>query len=447
LLNKSTFYKNLVFTIMPRILWPIMTLFLLWLVAETTLLDYGRSGEWPFLVIAAAGTGLAAICLLWLVAWLLPWLFSWRASPLKCGDYLLEFPPLSVAKSGEHVYRARKAGSIDISYAVKYRPHRANRGQTREFFYQESSIHARLMHPNIVRLIDAGEGPAGLYMVMEYVPGLSLRALLKTLHYHSDFLPVPLALRISLAIVAALDYAQRQIPTFVHRNLKPSNVLLGFQGQIKLLDFGLARGNAVTPFVSSARRITGSLAYLSPEQLGAGPVDIRSDIFTVGVLLYQMLTGELPWSARRPQDLMDQILRQSPPSPRIIRPEIDAELEGIVRRALEKLPERRYQTPAELLAALQTVARNLAAIVGDAEFASYIQAHPATLPTRRLAWPNRPTFALTAAWHQRLDWPRLGVGLGLILLLLMELGLTWQLLQTYERRRPVTGVIQRNLPE
>ena len=209
------------------------------------------------------------------------------------------------------------------------------RGTHRASFLNEAALVGRLHHPYIVALLDAGVEQGYSYVVMEYVPG-------GTLAQHTaagQLLPLKRVLESAFKISRALDYALQH--GVLHRDIKPANVLLAEPFNIKLTDFGVAR-----IAIATHTEITGvgSPAYMSPEQLADLPLDHRTDIYSLGVLTYQLLSGRLPFHAPSIGELMRLIAQQEAPRLRALRPELPAVIEATVWRALQKDANLRYQT-------------------------------------------------------------------------------------------------------
>ena len=218
-----------------------------------------------------------------------------------------------------------------------------------ERFLREIRIVAQLVHPHVLPLLDSGEVDGKPYYVMPYVEGEALRARLD----RERQLPVGEALQIAREVADALDYSHRH--GVVHRDVKPANILLE-EGHAVVADFGIAR--ALTEAGADALTMTGASpgtpTYMSPEQLaGERDVDARSDIYSSGCVLYEMLAGEAPFTGATPRGIAMRALIEPPPNLRRLRPAVTQEMEAAVLRALEKAPADRYQTAAEMRSALE----------------------------------------------------------------------------------------------
>ncbi|HSK99843.1 MAG TPA: protein kinase [Rubrobacteraceae bacterium] len=212
-----------------------------------------------------------------------------------------------------------------------------------ERFRREARHVAALSHPNIVRVFDAGEAPDGTpYMAMEYVPGGTLRDRL----LEKGSLPARTAASVALQISAALRAAHTS--GVIHRDVKPENVLVSENGDVKVADFGIARATDATVMTHTSR-VLGTVRYLSPEQAMGEPVGPASDLYSLGVVLYEMLTGEVPFEAEGPLAVAMRHLTQEPRPLRELDPSVPVPLEAITLKLLEKRPEERYGS-AEALA-------------------------------------------------------------------------------------------------
>ena len=281
----------------------------------------------------------------------------------------------------------------------------------------EAKSVGQLEHPNIVTLYDAGEANGVFYLAMQFIQGETLRDRISRQRWFSlkeiqDFLR---------QICSALDYAHQH--GVIHRDIKPSNIMITPDGVVKLTDFGIAKLAGGT---TTAGLIMGTPSYMSPEQALGKPLDGRSDIFSLGSILYELITGgEQAFPGSQASTVMYRIIHE-PPSPiTALQPGFDPSLEAIVLKALAKQPEQRYQTCAELAASLNRYAPGAAPPIFDQPTASNVlsAAQPDLAPTA-----NLPVVAKPMARRLRLLW---SAG-GFLLMLLVVAGV-WGMMQL---RRP-----------
>lgn len=220
-------------------------------------------------------------------------------------------------------------------------------------FLREAQAAGILNHPGIVTVYDAGvDEPTSLsYIAMELVEGRSLRDLLRQ-GYPFSYSEVA---RIGVALAMALDYAHSK--GVVHRDIKPANVLLTDQGQVKITDFGVAR--VATSNLTTTGQFIGTPNYMSPEQVTGSPVDGRSDLFSLGVVLFELLTGRRPFSGANLTEVSYKIVHEPPPVPSQLRPGLPPAFNPIVLKLLEKNPDNRYQRGMEVARALEALRRLL----------------------------------------------------------------------------------------
>jgi predicted Ser/Thr protein kinase len=261
------------------------------------------------------------------------------ATPLVLGDYeLLE----EIGRGGMGVvYRARQI-NLNRQLAVKMilRGPLASAGD-RERFLAEAQAAARLDHAGIVPVYQVGEIGGRMYFSMKYIEGPTLADLLR-----SGPLGPRRAARLLAKVSRAIDYAHRC--GVLHRDLKPSNILIDAQGEPHVSDFGLAKQMTEPDGVTHSGAVVGTPAYMSPEQAGGGLLGPASDVYSLGAILYHMLTGEPPFQAASPVDTVMQVLEQDPPAPRQLNRQVDRDLEVIAVHCLQKPPDLRYATAAEL---------------------------------------------------------------------------------------------------
>src|SRR5204862_1266977 len=209
-----------------------------------------------------------------------------------------------------------------------------------ERFRREARNAAGLSHPHIVSIYDRGEAEGTYYISMEYLDGRSLKELILARG------PAPISVAVDYArqILAALRVAHRQ--GLVHRDIKPHNVLVDGEGRVKVTDFGIARAGPSQ--MTEEGSIIGTAQYLSPEQAQGAPVTPSSDLYSLGIVLYELLTGSAPFAGETPVELAMKHLSKVPEAPSHLRPEIPRDLDFIVMRALAKSPEERYASAEEM---------------------------------------------------------------------------------------------------
>src|SRR5215210_2422031 len=220
-----------------------------------------------------------------------------------------------------------------------------------ERFRREAKNAASLSHPNIVSIYDRGEAEGTYYIAMEYLDGRTLKELL--VRFGTP--PVQIAVGYTRQILSGLAFAHRH--RLVHRDIKPHNVLVDSAGHVKVTDFGIARSGSSQ--MTEAGSIIGTAQYLSPEQARGAPVDQRSDIYSVGVLLYELLTGAVPFTGDTPVEIAMKHLSEVPQQPSRRRPDVPRGLDLAVVRALAKDPDDRYQTAEEMDADLARIEQGL----------------------------------------------------------------------------------------
>ncbi len=208
-------------------------------------------------------------------------------------------------------------------------------------FKREAQAAASLSHPNIVGVYDTGTEDGTHFIVMEYVEGRTLKDVIRA----EGPLYSERAAEICADVCSALIAAHAR--GLIHRDIKPGNVMLTPEGKVKVMDFGIARATTSETITQTAA-VVGTAQYISPEQAQGQTVDYRSDIYSVGCCLYEMLTGTVPFTGATPVAIAYRHVREDPTPPRMLNPDVPAPLEAICLKAMAKLPDNRYQTAAEM---------------------------------------------------------------------------------------------------
>ncbi len=234
-------------------------------------------------------------------------------------------------------------------------------------FQREAQIIARLQHPNILPIYDYGEQDGQPYFVAQYVEGCTTLCA-----YAGRPTGEAVALQLIGQVLSALSYAHSQ--GIVHRDIKPANILLPKPGWPMLADFGIAKLLHESQRLTMTGFIIGTAAYMSPEQASSQPLDGRTDLYAIGVVLYELLTGRLPFDADTPMAMLSKHVYEAPPSPRSINPAMHPAVEQVLLRAIEKDPALRFQTAADMAAALEQAIAALSAAAMPAQATQMYQA-------------------------------------------------------------------------
>ncbi len=270
--------------------------------------------------------------------------------PIKVGDLLDHYRIESVvARSGmASIFKATDMRTGQ-QVAIKI-PHEEMEADPVLFerFQREAEIGKLMDHPGVMKVFDDGEKRSRIYMVMEWVDGRLLRRVLQ----EQRPMPQDRAIRITLRILDALDHIHNRGVS--HRDLKPENIMVDDQDQIKLIDFGIAsKSNARRLTFGKLSQVMGTPDYISPEQVKGSRGDKRSDLYSMGVILYEMLTGKVPFSGPNPFAVMNDRVLNNPVPPRAANPDVSPELQEILYRALEREPANRYKNAEEFAWDLQ----------------------------------------------------------------------------------------------
>ena len=304
-------------------------------------------------------------------------------------------------------------------------------GQYRERFLREAQAAGALIHPNIVAVHDIGQDAASgsPYIVMEHVPGQDLKKVILS----RAPLPGAEAVGIVVQIAAALDYAHKR--GIVHRDIKPANVLISAQGRVKITDFGVARlpGSDLT----RSDQFVGSPGFMSPEQLKGAPVDGRADLFSLGVIFYQLLTGKAPFEGESVSEVLYRISSQPSEPPSEAHTDVSPDFDPILEKALSKDPADRYQTGQEMVQALRAVTREDEAAGREASPGQ--PGHPAAAENAGAGtFVPSPWFTLNSQWR---------IGALVAFLLLALVGVNWAIVTLFHGPLGQSLRAGDNLPE
>ena len=278
------------------------------------------------------------------------------------------------------VFLAEQMGAAGFKRLVvlkRIRPELYADAQYREMLIEEAQLAMSLHHSNLVEVLDVGEANGRYFLVMELVDGWTLHQIMKRARDAGLPLPPELAVYVTGEICRALAYAHLRSEGgeplgIVHRDVCPNNVLVSMHAEVKLTDFGIARARTRTTHTKIGM-IKGKPAYMSPEQTRAEVLDARSDLFSVGTVLYALLTDKLPFSAPSDHELLIQVSNAAVPSPVTLRPELPRELCKLVLKAMAKKREDRFQSAQEMLSALEQVQRSALKPAGRSELENFLR--------------------------------------------------------------------------
>lgn len=242
----------------------------------------------------------------------------------------------------------------------KILPHLTQDPEFVSMFVNEGKLAALLTHQHIVQIFDLGHVEGAYYLAMEYVMGKDLRSVAARARERTGRVPIDHALGIVSQVASGLDYAHRKKDlngrelSIVHRDVSPQNILVSYEGEVKLVDFGIAKAAGIGQETKTGI-LKGKLAYMSPEQAMGRPIDRRSDVFALGIVLYELLTGRRLFKGDSDLSTLEQVRTAQVEPPRRIDADIPEALEAVVMQALAKEPDRRFQTAADFQAALERV--------------------------------------------------------------------------------------------
>ncbi len=278
------------------------------------------------------------------------------------------------------VWKARMTGVEGFQKTVaikKILPHLTDSPAFVDMFIDEAKLAAQLSHANIIHIYDLGKIDHDYYIAMEYVEGANLRNLLNVARERGKPVPIGLALFVAARLASALDHAHHKRDFedrdlgLVHRDVSPQNVLIGYEGTIKLCDFGIVKAVSKSSHTQMGA-LKGKLQYMSPEQAWGKMVDGRSDIFAVGGLLFEMLTGRRLFAGDSEMEVLEAVRECRIQKPSELRPEVSDEVDALVLKALEAEPGDRFQSAGELSRRLEELLTSFRPAPGQAELAAYV---------------------------------------------------------------------------
>jgi serine/threonine protein kinase len=287
---------------------------------------------------------------------------SWRDD--RFGPYEL-LDRVAIGGMAE-VFKAKRTGVEGFEKTVALKrilPHLSENKEFLDMFVDEAKMVAGLAHPNIVQIFDLGRIEKSYYIAMEYLHGRDLRTIMRRAREKGLRMPLDLSLRVVSQVCAALEYAHRKKDArgrpmeIVHRDVSPQNILISFEGDVKLVDFGIAK--AATKASNTDRgALRGKLLYMSPEQAWGRPIDRRSDVFSLGIVLYEMVTGTKPFLGAGTELTILELVRQCViASAREINPRVPEALDRVIMEALARDPDERYQDAGQMQRGLERFLR------------------------------------------------------------------------------------------
>ena len=305
------------------------------------------------------------------------------APPVGSEEYGNYFLVEKIAVGGmAELYKAQQRGVQGFQKIVAIKrilPHLVDNEDFATMFIDEAKLAAQLTHPNIVQIFDLGKAGSSYYIAMEYVNGRDLRTLMrKTKEYGRPF-PEAVAVFVTMKVASALDYAHRKRGfddrelKLVHRDVSPQNILISTEGAVKLVDFGIAKA-ATKASHTVAGALKGKLLYMSPEQALGQSLDNRSDLYSLGLVLFEMLTGERCFQADSEMGVLEKVRMGKIGDLRAINPEISPEVAEIVHRALHKNVEQRYASARLLERDLRDLLMKRGHIPAEHDIAEYLEA-------------------------------------------------------------------------
>ncbi len=287
----------------------------------------------------------------------------------RFGRYAIVEP---LAKGGmAEVFIAKKDGADNICVLKRLLVELESHDTAGKRFYREAHVASFMNHPNIATISDAGFEGNRFYLAMDFIAGQDAEAMMHHLMRQQRMLPFEVSMSIALGVLDGLAYAHDMTDPagapleLVHRDLSPRNMMVSYAGDVQIIDFGLARGKVDT-FRTAPGMLLGTLRYVSPEQALTKPVDRRSDIYTLAVVLWEMLTGRIMVPEGQTVDILKHVVHTAPGLVSQLNPHLPAALDPVVAKGLAKRPEERWDTAAEFAAALREAAPGLSKLTKEA---------------------------------------------------------------------------------
>jgi serine/threonine protein kinase/Flp pilus assembly protein TadD len=273
------------------------------------------------------------------------------------GNTILHYKILEkLGEGGMGVVYKAKDTKLDRTVAIKFLPsHLSGSEENKQRFFREARSAAALNHPNILSIFEINEENDSLFLVMEFVDGQTLKSHISTLTSGTG-VPVPQAIDWIEQIAQGLKSAHDV--NIIHRDIKTENVMITKDGRLKIMDFGLAKLKSDAG-ITKTKTSVGTLSYMSPEQAQAIPADHRCDIWSLGVVAYEILTGELPFKAEHEASLLYLIVNEEPPAPTLLNKKIPHQVDSIVKKMMEKDRDKRFQNISDLIKALDDVKKEI----------------------------------------------------------------------------------------
>ena len=296
------------------------------------------------------------------------------------GNYFL-VEKIAVGGMAE-LFKAQQRGVQGFQKIVAIKrilPHLVDNEDFATMFIDEAKLAAQLTHPNIVQIFDLGKAGSSYYIAMEFVSGRDLRTVLRKAKEYGKAFPEAVAAFVTMKMASALDYAHRKRGfddrelKLVHRDVSPQNILISTEGAVKLVDFGIAKA-ATKASHTVAGALKGKLLYMSPEQALGQPLDNRSDLYSLGLVLFEMLTGERCFQADSEMGVLEKVRRGRIGDLRSLNPEVSPEMAEIVGRALHKSVEQRYASARLLERDLRDLLMKRGHLPAEHDIAEYLEA-------------------------------------------------------------------------